>query len=373
MTNNGLGGVNFVRRNISFTYQKSLLIPLVMMYSITHGIGAPILDADYHRYSAADGTVPRYKTISKAIDPNVINTQRYSEFKAQLKWWDLYEQRIGGDALIKRKAASSMRTSDFNNLYPPGSNNANYLLHWENSVGDTLLSRNPLSTFSGSYTTFNGDLITLVEGSSYGIDISGVTIPGYELYGDYHPPIGLDITYPEANYTLQTGSPFQSYDTLKGAFVFDMHLKKWGKYKWDYKALVPLQGINSGYSGTSFDYTDLGITAGLLRTDGLIYLFDHIPTEGFLRYGKMGYYRLGMVHFLETIMDFRDFADCTIRIDSSLDGRNLDSSVYLEESFTDVLGIRMYPNMRYRWYTITISGKYDLQYMEVRGNISARR
>ena len=244
-----------------------------------------------------------------------------------------------------------------------------------NNVNNTIIEQEGvmrIGNFCGDTFTSSGPDPFLIDFLTQ-LEIDDLVIDGYTIEGEYHPAVELSVEHPGSNYLLQTGSPLQGYNTLKGAYVFDLHLKKWGKYKWDYSVLVPLGGANSGYTSGAFSYTDLGVTAGLLRSDGLIYLFDQDPSEGFIRYGKMGYYRLGMVHFLETMLDFRDFFIGTVRVDSSLDGRNLDSSQYLEETFNNVLGVRMYPNMRYRWYTITISGKYDLQYMEVRGNISARR
>lgn len=202
-----------------------------------------------------------------------------------------------------------------------------------------------------------------------------VIAQGYTLEGEFHLASEFSVLFPGANYVIQEGSTFQSYsnDNLQGAFVYDLHLKKWGKWKWDYKVLVPLASANSGYNTGAFNYTDLGITAGLLRNDGLIYLFDQEPSEGFISYGKIGFYRLGMVHFLEAQLDFRKPFTGDVRIEASRDGRHITGTQFLEQSYTDVNCVKMYPNMRYRWYTITISGKYDLQYMEVRGNISSRR
>ena len=56
-----------------------------------------------------------------------------------------------------------------------------------------------------------------------------------------------------------------------------------------------------------------------------------------------------------------------------MDGRNIDTTLQQTFSFTNSNTVRVYPNMRVRWANLKITGKYDLQYMEVRGNISGRR
>ena len=195
---------------------------------------------------------------------------------------------------------------------------------------------------------------------------------GYTIEGEYHPAVEFSFTTPGSVVVVGDGSPLLGYNNIKGALVFDRLLKKWGKMNVEYTNLVDFTGANTA-NNPIVDYTNTGMFAGTLHSDGKIYLFDHKPADSFIRYGKVGYYRLGMVHFLETRIDFRDYATGSIRLDFSMDGRNIDPSLSHIRYYQDALSYRVYPNQRSRWSTLTISGNYDLQYMEVRGNISGKR
>ncbi len=196
-------------------------------------------------------------------------------------------------------------------------------------------------------------------------------VEGYVIEGDYHPAVEFSTTYPGATFLLQTGSVTQGYNLLAGAFVFDLQLKKWGKYKHSYNCLVEYNPINLGGSQL-LTHTDLGMTAGIFQSNQLK-IFDDAPTEGYLKWGKIGSYRLGMVHFLETRLDFRRRATGTLTIDSSLDGVFVSTPVQFVESFSNVHTFRSYPNINYKWYTMKLEGQWDLQYMEVRTTHKARR
>jgi hypothetical protein len=127
------------------------------------------------------------------------------------------------------------------------------------------------------------------------------------------------------------------------------------------------------FDATNFAYADFGMTGGILLSDGNVMIWDHAPTDSFLRWGKVGYSRLGFCHFLEARVDFRTFSSPTIHLDYSLDGR------YIEPYMRDTLEVShdpsgiVFPNKRARWMTITVAGKYDVSYMEARANISGRR
>jgi hypothetical protein len=185
------------------------------------------------------------------------------------------------------------------------------------------------------------------------------------IEGEFHPKVELEFITPGAQYNLQTGNDLLGYNNPIGGFVYDTILQKWGKFKHTHKAIVEIP--------TSSGHTNIGPSAGLLNVDGKIYIFDDQPADSWIRYGKMGYYRLGMVHFLETRIDFRTPSTGNIELDFSLDGRNSDPSINFSYTYSDEVSYRMYPNQRSRWMTVKISGNYDLQYMEIRGNISNRR
>ena len=195
----------------------------------------------------------------------------------------------------------------------------------------------------------------------------------FELFDARHiEEVGVRTnTLPADNLLASVGNVFSLYTERKGALVFDLHLKKWGKLKQDYQVLTDYLALNIP-SYNIFSHTDLGITGGLLK-NGLLYNFDTQPSDGYIKYGKVGYYRLGVVHFLETRLDFRRMATGTLTIETSLNGRTTDASLDHTTNFTNINTLTIFPNLRYRWYTIKLEGEWDLQYMEVRANFSGRR
>ena len=161
------------------------------------------------------------------------------------------------------------------------------------------------------------------------------------------------------------------YRKKSGAFVYDLQFKKWGKFKLSYDSLIDYISTNAA-SFNVFSFSDLGITAGAL-IDSQLTVFTTTPVDGYIKYGKIGYYRLGVVQLLETRVDFRFLCAGNITLEASLDGRTIAPDVTFSEDFFAVNTIRVYPNIRYKWYTIKISGDYDITYMETRANISGRR
>ena len=196
---------------------------------------------------------------------------------------------------------------------------------------------------------------------------------GYTEGGVYHPAVTMDFTTPGASFTVQTGSAEPGYISLKGAYVYDLLLKKWGKLKADYNLIAHFDSVNA-FSSPQFNYTDVGMTAGLfVSTSGLISILDDEPTDSFLRYGKIGYYRLGYTNIFELHVSFRHFGDCTFLIEASTDGASLDPSLSHTETFTNVMQALLHPDISARWFTVKVSGNYDLTGMEFRGKIASRR
>lgn len=207
----------------------------------------------------------------------------------------------------------------------------------------------------GNYTT------------SYGsFSIPGTNIPGTSLL-----PLDLNITYPGSSFLIQNGSIGPIYPTYSGALVLDLGLKKWGKLKNSFKALVDYSPINSASQPVTF--TNFGIDMGMLNSSGNLKLFDAIPVDSWIRYGKLGYYRLGMTQAHEIIVHFRKSSSGTITLDSSLDGRSLELTLQQIWYFSSVANTTVLADQVGRWHTIKISGQFDLSFLEFRGTITGRR
>lgn len=179
------------------------------------------------------------------------------------------------------------------------------------------------------------------------------------------------VNYPGSNFLLQLGSIAPRFPTKAGAFVYDLELKKWGKIKLDYKQLLDYSPINStSKSPVSFD--TFGILAGALLADGYVYLFDDKPATAEITWGKIGYYRLGMTDCEEIRIDFKSASYGTIRTEVSLDGRSLGTELTETFVFGGVQAVA-HPSYDGRWFNITVTGKFDVNYMEFRGYHKGRR
>lgn len=162
------------------------------------------------------------------------------------------------------------------------------------------------------------------------------------------------------------------FPTFKGAFVYDLRLQKWGKFVGDYIKLLDYQGVTQAMPDNIVT-DNLGVDGAVLKADGHIYSFSAQADVSWLRWGKIGVYREGFTVAQEVHLHFRTPSKGSLTIDSSTDGR--DFNVELTREFT-------YEYCRHfvakfsssgRWHTIKVSGQFDIQLMEFRGNISGRR
>lgn len=223
---------------------------------------------------------------------------------------------------------------------------------------------NPGSTGGGSIP------ISDLDGSICGIPFEPLTIPGL-LDGPLQWP-EQSVTIPASVFLLQKGSIAPFYPTFYGALVYDLHIKKWGKLKNEYKQLLDYQPIN-GKQGNLVTFPTFGIEAGMLSVSGDIYIFDAQPQESYIKYGKIGYYRQGFTHCEEIRVQFASIGDATVTMEASLDGRFPEVTLQRSTNLTNVMDGILLANTSARWYNIKVSGIYDLTYLEFRGTQGSRR
>lgn len=203
--------------------------------------------------------------------------------------------------------------------------------------------------------------------STYGaVAVSGLHIPGASTL-----PIDLNVSYPGANFLISNGSPAPIYPTFSGALVFDTSLKKWGKSKNSYRTIFDMAPLNS--IDSSINFTNFGVNMAQLDPAGVIKIYDARPADSWIRYGKIGYYRQGMTKAQEIRASFRTSSNGNIFLDTSIDGRALELTLHNSYPFTAAADVTGYFSSVGRWHTITVSGQWDLQYLEFRGNSAGRR
>jgi hypothetical protein len=177
---------------------------------------------------------------------------------------------------------------------------------------------------------------------------------------------------PDVTITLQDGDPGPIYPTYAGALIYDTLLQKWGKMKLDYTQLLDLSPINTN-QGKIVTTKRFGIDAAASLPNGLIHRFDQKPTDSYIKYGKIGFSRLGMTDVEEVRVQFRTPSTGTIEVESSLDGRNPEAGFSHFSEYSGATHAIAFPNLSGRWHNITLRGNYDLTHLEFRGKTAGRR
>jgi hypothetical protein len=313
-------------------------------------------------------------------------TGGYSEARAKILSWKLINGNTGN--IVRFVSPSAVPLMSWDQSYP-----FSVVTHVRSTIPATAKFPGTTGSYSSStlaLTTPNSIPPVTVTGSSpydlqnmtmggvflpYGIltfTQPSITIPGYVLKGSRSLPGMFTESIPGSTFIIQDGSIEPMYPTYEGSLVYDMHLKKWGKYCGSHSQLVEYTPINLT-SGTIIPYDNFGFYAGILDTAGSLYLFNTKPSVNFARWGKVGLYRLGYTQALEVKVHFRSLSTGTIIIDASLDGRGLEPALQKTETFMDTIVHTFKFDVSARWFTITLSGQFDLQFMEFRGNIVSRR
>jgi len=180
------------------------------------------------------------------------------------------------------------------------------------------------------------------------------------------------VTIPSGTFFLQDGSVEPYYPTFEGMFVYDMHLKKWGKQNGRHRQLIDYSPINT-FGPSEQSYARFGILGGLLEEGGILKLFDGYPTDSYITYGKVGYYRQGMTALEEVRIHMKTPCTGIVTVKASLEGKNLTAGFSKSVAYTDEDNIQLNGLPTGKWHNIEIRGRFDISYMEYRGIIQGKR
>ncbi len=173
-------------------------------------------------------------------------------------------------------------------------------------------------------------------------------------------------------YLSQQGSAAPVFPEFHESLVLDTHLTKWGKFSSPHKLLVDLSPINS-HAQNRIDSSTFSIQAAMLGIDGIMSLFNEKPNESELRFGKLGYHRLGFTDLEELRVWHSKTSAGTIQIEPSVSGDAPEASLVQEIPFAGVTHTYTNHNLSARWYNVTMKGQYDLKSIEFIGRKAARR
>lgn len=207
-------------------------------------------------------------------------------------------------------------------------------------------------------------------------------LPDADLVCDYTP---LEITLPDTepfpsapfpgipwDGLLMPGRPAPIYPAYKGFLAYDTALKKWGKAKLEYIQLLDLSPINTN-QGKIVTTSRFGMEAAAYTSDDKLYRFDANPSDSYIKYGKIGMYRLGYTTLEEVRVTFRLPVTGTITASTSLDGRNPEAGLTKIDAYTNATWYNMGVGASGKWHTITIKGNYDITHLEYVGFAQGRR
>ena len=235
-------------------------------------------------------------------------------------------------------------------------------------------------TYSGSQRNLSAESYTSTFPAT-GVTGASIPVTGTIRRGVPFLPVDVNVVYPGATFLLQDGIPAPIYPSFVGALVYDIALKKWGKLKESYRTLIDYSPVNN--LNGALGYTNFGMDAAMLSPinvapasvvlNGTIHTFDARPVNSWIRYGKMGLYRRGKTKIHEIHAHFRTSSNGSIILDSSIDGRSLELSMTKNFPFASAASATFNVDSIGSWHTVIISGQFDLQYLEVRGNMVSRR
>lgn len=322
----------------------------------------------YITLNKADGKLQLYKrdglpqqiaTFTYTVERVQVNSG-YSQFRALVTFWDLIQSGLYGSYdILQHVAAGVMTPKVWDSVYPSDRGTGRDQL-WSYSYYTAKAAVDMTDGTIGGYNAF------LPDPNAY----PNLTIDGYDESGITNAH--SSFTLPGTTFVLQTGSIETSYPTYVGALVYDIQLKKWGKFKGDHKVLLETYPINSAENNT-ITYSDLGSNAAIFDAAGLVYLFDSEPLDSWIRYGKIGFQRLGMTWSGEIKVSMRYASDFRIQVDSSLTGKLLDMGLTQWGGFYNKIEGVLLTDISARWHSVKISGNYDLTGLEVRGTLAGRR
>lgn len=185
-----------------------------------------------------------------------------------------------------------------------------------------------------------------------------------------YPPWEIEV--PTLTWVLQNGSRAPFNPTLHGAFVFDLHLQKWGVFKGDYKHLIDYQPVNN-YTPGAVSYRNFMIDGGCLTPELEVALFTDYPADSMMRYGKYQHLGSEFCAIEQVHAEFKEKSSGLITVQFSLDGRRLEYGHSVAKWYNEALSTILNCDIVGQWATITFTGHFDLAGLRVKSNPSGRR
>lgn len=211
------------------------------------------------------------------------------------------------------------------------------------------------------------------------------------LYGDNGPVVVNGTSYsstpgeppsvpiytveiPTGPVLLQEGSIEPIYPTYLGAFVFDLHYKKWGKMVQNHKNLFDIFPVNTMAGEGVFPYETFLPKMACRLEDGTLPIFDQYPQESELCFGKIGFFRRGFTSIEEIRYQHRVVMTGTLRLEGAReDGRSVHPDLVFERPYENLAEVREGFSVSCPWFNVVFKGFFDLIALEARGYRAGKR
>ena len=209
-----------------------------------------------------------------------------------------YRTRLGGGPYEINIGHYSVYVTDYLPLLPENPYTWKNTYYTQDSLSSTHVTIATESKATGSQENLTWAVYTAEnppEGFDWATNDREYTFDGFDTATGSLLPNSLTVTYPGSTFLLQNATTAPIYPDFAGALVYDLPLQKWGKAKCTYRCLMDYSPINSNVEQV-IDYTNFGLTAGLLAADGFLRLFSANCTDSFIRYGKLAFSRIGYTY-----------------------------------------------------------------------------
>lgn len=230
----------------------------------------------------------------------------------------------------------------------------------------------PIPTFNG--VELGSDPF---QDGSFAGHVNDITIGGY-TYENHATPSGGEgaptVVIPIGPVLLQVGSIEPIYPTYLGAFVFDLHYKKWGKMVQEHKNIFDIYPINTMAGEGIFPYETFLPKMACRLEDGTLPIFDQFPEEGEIVFGKIGFYRKGFTTLEEIRFQHREVMTGVLQLEGAgEDGRAVNPDLVFERDYENLAQVTEGFSISCPWFNVTFKGFFDLISLEARGYRAGKR
>lgn len=221
----------------------------------------------------------------------------------------------------------------------------------------------------GSHYGMDGDMSSKLRTEFTQRLVCGTSLPIHLPATQIDPIIydGWQIEGPPLTWTMHNGNKAPVAPIFYGAYVYDMHLEKWGVCKQRHGGFIDYQAV-SNHSLGIVPYQNFLIESGALIEDNGSWrpcLFTDNPAESYVKYGKYKHTQHHYTTIEQARVRFNEPSTGAVGLSFSLDGRHPTYGQTRFATFLDATYTSMGCDLSGKWASLIITGKYDITSIEI--------